>query len=291
MHELQRVTDETAILLVDPTVKEGFPLWGGYLPFENTPSMHATEAFRVPGQKSLFEDITYWCARMNKQDIALARKDSKCIALPMYRLVLADWRTVQKYMSTMLVKVEWEFENPQWGEKPSDIDGSLRKLSPWRRSMPYYQGMIAAAIDRLFPLEVSATVRSEHQCPCSYTGMASLLQDFRIVQRQMEETLHRIERIQTMATNSIDMQQSRRAVQQNGMARLTVLATVFVPMSFTSSFLSMSPDFKFATETIWIFFAIGVPLTAFALIVVDLLDPLGGVIAWTLRAITVRSGR
>ena len=282
-------TDEAAILFVDPTVTEGFPLWGGYRPFENTPSMHAKEAVEAPKRNSLFEDAVYWCARMTKHDIALAREDPKCIALPMYRLVLADWRTVQKYMSTMLGKIEWEFENPHWGEKPSDIDGSLRKLSPWRRNMSYYQGMIADAIHRLFPPELRTPVRGEYATSNSITGMTSLLHDFRIVQQQMDASQQRIEGIQTMATNSINIEESRRAVQQNkNLARLTFLATIFIPMSFTSSFLSMSPDFLSATETIWIFFAIGIPLTAFALIVVDLSHPQEGIIARKWRAISTR---
>lgn len=286
------MANESAILLVDPTVKTGFPLWGGYRPFGDTPSMHE-EPMEAPPRTTLFDDAVYWSSKMTKQDLELVRVEPRCIALPMLRLVLADWRTVSKYMTTMLGKIEWEFEDPHWGEKPSDIDASLRKLSPWRRNVPYYQTMIAEAIDRIFPLERfplelrTKIIANQANTPTTNTGMLSLLPDFRIVQQLMDASLQRIETIQTMATNSINIEESRRAVQQNkNLARLTFLATIFIPMSFTSSFLSMSPDFKKAEETIWMFFAIGIPLTLLALVIVDLSHPQEGLILKQWRTVT-----
>ena len=213
---------------------------------------------------------------MSSQDLAFVRDNPRCIALPMLRLVLADWRTVLKYMTTMLGKIEWGFENPHWGDAPNDnIDKSLHKLSPWRRNVPYYQAMIAEAIDRIFPLELRAKFAANEICASTVnTGMLSLLPDFRHVQQLMDGSQQRIGTIQTIATNSINIEESRRAVLQNGhLARLTILATIFIPLSFTSSFLSMSADFGAAAETMKLFFKIGVPLTVFALITIALSHP------------------
>jgi len=226
-------------------------------------------------------------------------KEPRYIASPLIRIVLAEWRTVLKYMSTMLNKIEWEFTNPHWGEKPSDVDSSLQKLAPWRRNVPAYQAMISEVIDRLFPPSMRSQARfylEKSEAPQGADGIFSLFHDFRLVQRQLDNSQKRIERIQTTATNAINIEESRRAVEQNriavqqnrSLARLTFLATVFIPLSFTSSFLSMSPDFSSATDTIWMFFAIGVPLTLIALMAVDLSNPQEGFLRRTWR--TLKAG-
>ncbi|KAK5704095.1 hypothetical protein LTR97_003108 [Elasticomyces elasticus] len=273
-----------ALLLVDPTVQEGHPQWGGYRPFSNTPSMHATEPVEALSHRSLFEDVVHWSSRMSVQEIAAVRSNPRSIGVPILRLVLADWRTVEKYMMTMLGKIGYEFEDPHWAENPRNVDKSMAKLAPWRRNMPYYQQMIAESIDRIFQVIPDLRTRlpsSEPEQPRPTHGLPSLLHDFRLVQQIMADNQQRIEMIQTTASDSINIEESRLAVQQNeraaqqnqNLTRLTFLATIFIPLSFTSSFLSMSPDFKAATQTIWMFFAIGVPLTLFALVTVDLSHP------------------
>lgn len=92
----------------------------------------------------------------------------------------------------------------------------------------------------------------------------------------MNESQARIRTIENIAMNGINAEEARRAVKQNGnLTRLTGLATIFIPLNFTSSFLSISPDFSAAKMSFWLFFAIGIPLTLAALLIVDLSHPKG----------------
>lgn len=251
----------------------------------------------APDRKNVFDDVKYWCGRLKPADLELIDRDPRCIALPMYKLILAEWLTTLKYMVAQLGKIEWEFENPHWGETPSDIDTLLKKLSPWRRNVGYYQAMIGESIARLFPPDVRAPLHALNANsmanassmapeavptpPTHYympsqddIGISALWVDFRNVKRQMDEIQVRLKSIETIATNSINIEESRRAVKQNkNLARLTFLATIFIPLNFTSSFLSVSPDFTKAHTTIWLFFAIGIPITLLSLAVVDLTHP------------------
>lgn len=285
----------TAILLVDPTVRAGHTLWGGYRPFDETPSMaewrkNPNQEFNAPTRESMFDDVKYWCGKLTKDDLDLIDSDPRNIALSVYKLILADWLTTLKYMIAQLGKIEWEFERPHWGEKPSDIDALLKKISPWRRNVGYYQTMISEAIARLYPPEVRAPLHAlgassvpteTDPTPAHFflpkkddRGISALWVDFRNVKRQMDEIQMRLKSIETMATNGINIEESRRAVKQNkNLARLTFLATIFIPLNFTSSFLSVSPDFAKAHQTIWLFFAIGIPITLLSLAVVDLTHP------------------
>ncbi|KAK2773900.1 hypothetical protein CKAH01_13367 [Colletotrichum kahawae] len=284
----------TAILLVDPTVSRGKPVWGGYRPFQQIPSMNTwqqnrTQPVDAPPQGTLYEDVVYWSQRMTAQELDLVRKDERNIALGMYRLIIVDWLRALKYVTTTLTKIEWEFEKPHWGDNFSNIDSILKKLSPWRRNIGYYQAMISEAIARLFPPEIHAPIREMqpggaiiemHNRPPQPIaeednhGIRALWTDFRNVKQQMNESQARIRTIENIAMNSINAEEARRAVKQNGnLTRLTGLATIFIPLNFTSSFLSISPDFSAATMSFWLFFAIGIPLTLTALLIVDLSHP------------------
>lgn len=286
----------TAILLVDPTVKTGHPLWRGNRPFENTPSMKSRQdspqaTIGLKHGSSLFQELVYWSSRMTQKDIDSVHADPTCISIPVLRLVIADWLTVLKYMTARLGLIEWEMEKPHWGENPSEMDDLMKKLAPWRRNIGYYQAMVNETIARLFPhtlqtpfdaaMDSTGSPISTQIPVCSNSQMMSLWPDFRIVKQQMHDCHARIMSIQTTATNAINIEESRRAVEQNknalqqnkNLARLTFLATIFIPLNFTSSFLSMSPNFAQAKGTVWLFFVLGIPITLSALIVVDLTHP------------------
>ncbi|KAK3632799.1 hypothetical protein LTR56_016122 [Elasticomyces elasticus] len=254
-----------AILLVDPTTSEGHPLWGGYGSFGGVPAMHS-QSEPPPTSTGLFDDIVHWSSKMSQADLTLARTEPKCIAMPMIMLVLAEWRIVSKYMSTVLWKIQRELGMPHWAESTDATDALVHRLSPWLCNMPYYKAMVDETIDRLFtPGQLNDKAEP--------TGMISLLQDCRIVQRQLDTIQTRIDRILNTATMNAHSVAEPRRGQDANLNRLTLLATLFVPLSFSSSFLSMSPDFTSATKTIWLFFAIAVPLTLIALCTVDLTGP------------------
>ncbi|KAK5115687.1 hypothetical protein LTR62_000776 [Meristemomyces frigidus] len=268
------------LLLVDPTVQEGSPLWGGYRPFDATPSMHDQVYEQPPVNQSHFNDVVYWSTKLTHADLTEIRRDPRCMALPMLRLVLAEWRTVLKYIDTMLGKIEWEFENPHWGETPSDIDNALRKLGPWRRNFPYYRIMIAEAIDRLFGTEVrtqqTRTPTSSSQQGCEQQNtLSSLHHDFHLLSTSLSTSSARVEGSNTTATNRISIEDARRAISQNQVTTgLGIAATIFLPLNFASSFLSMTQDFSAIKPfTLQLFFIIGLPLALLTVWFIDLVAP------------------
>ena len=97
-----------------------------------------------------------------------------------------------------------------------------------------------------------------------------MLPDFKYILDEIDRIQQRVERIVSVASALLSIEEGRRAADQNNnVARLTYLATIFIPLSFVSGFLSMYPDVSQLKQTIWIFFAISVPLTALALLVAD----------------------
>ncbi|KAF7195353.1 hypothetical protein HII31_03245 [Pseudocercospora fuligena] len=273
----------TCVLLIDPTVTGGYPLWGGHSLYGNLPTMKewlkdTNRPAEAPQGKSLFDDVVLESSRMSSHDLVLIQDDPKCMAIPMLKFIVADWLILIKYMATMLSLIEWSFERPT--DSGVDIiagmENQLRKLSPWRRNFVYYETMIAESIARLFPNEYEKA-NDPNNIDCKIDGMKlsglhALYADFRTVEHLMKETKSRLERMESKFASAISLADSHRAdnsmKQNRSLGRITMLATIFLPLNFASSFLSMSPDFSANTDTFWLFFALGVPLTLIVVVFV-----------------------
>lgn len=178
----------------------------------------------------------------------------------------------------MLSLIEWSFEKPA---KSSDdvtagMEHQLRKLSPWRRNFVYYETMIAQSIAQLFPSEFEKS-KDPNTIDCKIDGMKlsglhALYADFKNVEQLMKNAKARLESMEIKFSSAISLTDSQRAYNamkhNRSLGRITMLATVFLPLNFASSFLSMSPDFSAKTDTFWLFFALGVPLTLIVIVFV-----------------------
>ncbi|TVY21055.1 hypothetical protein LARI1_G001254 [Lachnellula arida] len=73
----------------------------------------------------------------------------------------------------------------------------------------------------------------------------------------------------TLAMNKVTIEESRKAIEQSErLKKLTLLATLFIPLSFSSSLFGMNLDILGqSTVRFWWFFVLCVPITLFAYIV------------------------
>ena len=72
----------------------------------------------------------------------------------------------------------------------------------------------------------------------------------------------------TLAMNKATIVESRKAIEQSGrLKKLTLLATLFIPLSFSSSLFGMNIDLLGqSTVSYWWFFVLCIPITLFAYI-------------------------
>jgi hypothetical protein len=265
------------VLLVDPTPTEGYPLWGGHRNFGPCPDFGSpVELPSLSRRSSIFENVIFWTSKLVKEDLNAVRDDPQSLGLPMYRMILAEWHILIKYITTRLGQIDWELEHKEWRLDPTGIDSALKKIHFWRRHLPSYVGMLEEAMNGLFSPDLIAQAAG----PAPLWGNAALLQDFKTVMRQLDALQLRIERIVAVTTAIISIEENRRTLDQNeltiaqntNLTRLTTLATVFIPMSFVAALFSMNSDVTSLSQTYWIFFVVCIPLTALALLLVDFLD-------------------
>ncbi|RWA11589.1 hypothetical protein EKO27_g3490 [Xylaria grammica] len=236
---------DVGVLLLDPTIKEGFPLWRGYRNWDPIPSEKSSDRHNscVPSltrsksevEASFFEDFMYWAQRPNvfKPPSSSAPDMNRVPELALLRLVCAEWLTLSEYIKTRLSQIDWEVTHPKEFLTQTQIDTILKKLHTWRRLVPLYREMLSETKSRLSHATSPSPKVSASTGPDLLTAYKD---EFGLVLEQMEEYEKRIDRLTGVVTSAISIMDSRRV------ERLTLLATLFVPLSLVASLFSMSED-------------------------------------------------
>lgn len=159
------------VLLLDPTIEEGHPLWR-HLQYRNwtkIPSKsESSREFTGPslGNQSFFDDFLYWattpeafqfwnCAGIEDDEHDDDPNSSPSpICLPtqaLLHMVCNEWLTLLEYIKTRLMQIDWAIAFPDnFLSKDEQIDEALHKLHHWRRVVPSYRTMLADTFLRVF---------------------------------------------------------------------------------------------------------------------------------------------
>jgi len=197
-------------------------------------------------------------------------------------LICAEWLTVVDYIKTRLNEAERDLSFPeQFLNQSTQIEVGLKKLVVWRRLVPLYREMLTETLQRVFhfPCHTDGT-GSVTPCPCALhqptepvkQGPINIFRDdFTRALSYMEEYQQRINNLTQYATAMTSICDSRRSQDDNrNIARLTWLATFFIPLSFVASLFSMQNDLSTLRETYKIYFAVALPLAAGLVVILAL---------------------
>ncbi|KAI1639629.1 hypothetical protein F4809DRAFT_594920, partial [Biscogniauxia mediterranea] len=270
--------DRIGVLLIDPPITRGIPLWGGYRPFVGSPTLsQAQRTYDKPPRDTLYNELLFWTRKMAQGDIDAVGEHPLVMAHRMFQIVCAEWLTLNRYILARLGQIEWEVERPDFRVESTTrgIDSSLSKSHTWRRRLPVYRGLITDTMDKLFRRGVPGVSRPAPEPAYAKPApprdaVADLREDFDAVDRQIAGLLRQTERITAVTTAVAAFEESRRAVEQNrALGRLTYLAVIFAPLSFVSSFFSMSDNVSALSQTYWVYFCVAVPISLAVYLVVD----------------------
>ena len=94
------------------------------------------------------------------------------------------------------------------------------------------------------------------------SAAAQTQEDFECLIHRAKTLLARCERTMAMVMNMLSIEEARRSVNQNTtLFRFTVVASIYIPLSFTSSFFGMNfIELGQGSLRIWVFFATCVPI-------------------------------
>ena len=243
---------------MDPTVSEGFSIWGGYRNLFDCPSMTVQPIPKGPPRTSTFEDVIHYTSALTPEEIMSIPKDPRLLFKKTLMVVCAEWSTLVKYATTRITQLEWEIENPELQGNIGGLQVTIKKLHSWRRRLPIFRTLVSEVLEKV--------VKREGFMCCTDNLVQDLVKDFEICLSKIENLQDRADRIMAVVTAVMSIEESKKAFEQNrSLARLTWLAITFAPLSFITSLFSMNGDLSTLLRTFGIYFAVAIPLTAIVL--------------------------
>ncbi|KAI0182895.1 hypothetical protein EV127DRAFT_353901 [Xylaria flabelliformis] len=259
------------IILVDPTVKEGYPMWYGYRNWAPTPSFHSRLKLppHGPPRTSFFEDLDYWIR--NNSQYSSSENSSygspAIIALePMISLICGEWLIMCEYIKTRLGQIEWRLNYPNEFRVDSDlVHLSLSRVHMWQRLIPLYREMVSEALSSTVTLVSAVNTGTSNS---DENSVNSVTVDLEEVLKKLTELERRNERIMSAIATVISIEDTRIGLRENkNMGRLTWLATIFLPLTYVTGLFSMQTDITALRTTFYWYFGIAIPVTVAALLV------------------------
>jgi len=235
-----------------------------------------------PTRKSFYEDIIYWSQRPESLGIKNPTIGDmpQIPVLAMLHLVASEWLIMAEYIKTRLGQIEWEVSYPEhFLKKENTIDVPLKKLHTWRRLVPLYREMLTETVQGVFrfpphlmglsrPISVKNACAECHRHEHYHLThpMDAMQEEFSRALSYMNEYQTRIDRLTSVVTAIISIGDSRHSQEDNrNVARLTWLATFFIPLSFVSGLFSMTEDVHALGTTYKYFAVVGLLLSVISL--------------------------
>jgi len=281
-----------AILLLDPTLKSGFPLWRGRRNWEKTPSFDEREQKIPPaegqerpnGMMDFFEDFICWAKRPalfpppGGDDISQIHVPIQALL----HLICSEWLTLVEYIKARITQIEWEIAFPEHFIRPGgEIDDALKRLHVWRRLVPLYREMLAETLDRVFHYPSHDEPLVPDSCGCRareaclpyllsypYHAIGVYRHDYVLALSSMKEHQERIDRLTSVITAVIGINDSHRAIADSqraqidnkNLGRLSWLGTFFLPYSLVAGVFGACSAKDISVERAQLYFKVAVPL-------------------------------
>ena len=172
------------------------------------------------------------------------------------RIVAAEW---VKYIAVMQHCIKmYEYEGSQLDLDKFNMD--LRELQGWRRRSMMSQQKVRVVIRHL---------NSHAPSTLSHTAsVADVLEDYKTISNDIEDAGRRLENMLPVVTSLVQIIDARQSFAETAnISRLTILALVFVPLSFVSSLFSMNSENVPGSEHFWVYFAVVIPVTAIVFLI------------------------
>lgn len=156
--------------------------------------------------------------------------------------------------------------NPGPGGAPTDQENETSATTPTLATSSTSTGTTSNLPTATHHPEACQCQSSHPSNPQKCGPVTEMREDFERILGYMVEYQQRIDRLTSIVTAIISMQDSQRSREDNkNVARLTWLATFFIPLSFVASLFSMTEDISSIRQTIKWYFATSLPLALLSL--------------------------
>ena len=227
--------------------------------------MHATRIPPGPPRQPLYANLIHWA----KKPGALGFPTQDASSFPqvpiqaLLYVVASEWLIMAEYIKSRLGQIELEISYAeQFLKMHSTAHGSLEKLHTWRRLVPEYREMLNETLEGTMPGTSELVKTNDPPGVASGGGPEGVVREvFTRMLSQMEAYELRIDRLTSLVIATISLGDSQRSLEDNrNFARLTWLATFFIPLTFISGLFSMQEKVLDLGDTLKLYAKVAVPL-------------------------------
>jgi hypothetical protein len=266
----------TALIIVDPPIGTAYfvdgkkpdeehklrlqsqPFLGAYEDFNPPPAFSEYLEQREDGFRGgMFHDLQYYWSQ--NVPACFNPKDPSLQSLAYYplRIVAAEW---VKYVAVMYHCIkQYEYQHDRLPEL-DQFNKDLRELQGWRRRSMISLGKIRSILRMLKSNEVVKGIKEQE--------LGEIIEDFELIGLKLEDAGRRLENMLPVVMTLVQIADARRSFAETAdISRLTVLALVFVPLTFVASLFSMNTETMPGSKDFWVYFAVAVPVTLLVILV------------------------
>ncbi|KAK7751001.1 hypothetical protein SLS62_006986 [Diatrype stigma] len=169
-------------------------------------------------------------------------------------IVIGEWMLYSQVMGRYLVKYEYSFKNIE--SVLHGVNDDIIELQKWRHRAIQSQYKIQSA------RQFIAHRLTEEKRDYTHSGPWDLiLKDLDHLSNKIEYYGQSLERMIPVVTSMVQLLDSRRSIAEAvNVRRLTIIALVFVPLSWVASLFSMADGYAPGQPMFWIYFVVAVPV-------------------------------
>ncbi|KAK4938376.1 hypothetical protein LTR10_021175 [Elasticomyces elasticus] len=234
----------------------------------------AKAAHELP-QTSLFDDIVaFWTHTAGPNDVKMVLQDPKTVATPMHRIVASYWLAFLEFDADAIRQLEnmlRAFEQLRQQEQLSrdtattavaELRVLLQHVNEWRRRTWWHLDHSRFNLEALSSL--SATICLSGCKHNHWAGSSDkITEDFLAIRERVQYCKDRMESLMPVVMGAFSLLEAQQRGQEGEfLTFLSILATVFLPLSFAASLFSMAEDYLPGHRLSGNFWAVSAPLVA-----------------------------
>ncbi|OAG04470.1 uncharacterized protein CC84DRAFT_1217922 [Paraphaeosphaeria sporulosa] len=220
---------------------------------------------------SLLEDLQYYWTLDLPNCFDATNPSLQALSYYPLNIVAAEWVKYVAVMNHCIKQFEYQHNHlPELDQFNRD----LTELQAWSRRTVLSLGKVEWLI-RLLQSPNFNSHKDDRQLDC-------LSEDLELILHKMQDAGRRLENTMQMVMTSVQIADARRTyAEQANIKRLTVLALVFVPLTFIASLFSMNTEYMPGSKNFWVYFVVALPVTLLVIAIArPPLNVVRGVVVW-----------
>lgn len=241
-------------------------------------NVHTTSHTRAQG--TWYDDIVEMTVRNPWSEAVCVPSIMKDILImcPSFYTACAEWLVVCSFATKNLVDIEKDLAVKEANiTRETQIDKILNQLRRWRSSLRRWRELVNDTLDQGI-ITAKELTRLDQPNP-----LDELIPDYKRVLHKLDELGARADEIFDRATAEMQLAAARQSLaESHDLARLSWLATIFIPLTFMTGLFSMNEDIGAMKSTFKIYFEAAMPIAAVALVIAGW----GSIMVHKLRIVT-----